>query len=454
MTREERLSSAPLNHLMLTMAVPTMVAQIINILYNLVDRIYIGHIPGAGSAALTGVGVTLPIVVLISAFSAFVGNGGAPLSAIWLGKGDKDHAERILGNGVSLLVFFTVVLMGVFYAFQKPLLYLFGASDATVSYGMEYLSWYLVGTLAVELALGLNPYIIFQGHAKTGMASVLIGAVLNLLLDPLFIFVFQLGVMGAAIATVISQFVSALWVVGFLVSKRASVRLRPSCLRPEKKILSSICSLGISPFVMRSTECLISVVMTHGLQTYGGDLYVGSLTVMQSVMQFFSAPISGFTSGVQPIISYNFGARNFDRVRATYRRMIALCGGFSCLTTIIAMLWPEQFASLFTQDPQLVALVGEKMPLFLCGMLVFGLQMAIQPTFLALGQAKVSLFIAMLRKVILLVPLALILPRFLGVDGVYWAEPISDFLSAGTATVLFLILIRHILSDEMVERVG
>jgi putative MATE family efflux protein len=438
---------------MASMAIPTMVAQVINILYNLVDRIYIGHIPGVGSAALTGVGVTLPLIVFISAFSAFVGNGGAPLSAIWMGKGDHNRAEQIMGSGVFLLGVFTLALMAVFYLFQTPLLYAFGASEATIGYAKSYLSWYLVGTLSVELALGLNPYIIFQGQSTIGMLSILIGAVLNLVLDPLFIFVFQMGVTGAAIATVISQTVSAVWVVLFLTGKKATLKLRRKNLKPHWPSIRSICSLGISPFVMRATESLISVVMNRGLQTYGGDLYVGSLTIMQSVMQFFSSPISGFTSGVQPIISYNFGAGNFKRVKATYRRMILLCGSFSFVATLLVMIFPTFFAGLFTQDAELIALVGRKMPLFMCGMLVFGLQMSIQPTFLALGQAKVSLFIAMLRKVILLVPLALILPKFMGVDGVYYAEPISDILSATTATVLFCVLIRRILSEESLNKI-
>ncbi len=453
MTREERLAGANLNRLMISMAIPTMVAQIINILYNLVDRIYIGHIPGVGAAALTGVGVTLPLIVFVSAFSAFVGNGGAPLSAIWMGKGDHDRAEQIMGSGVFLLGVFSVLLMLAFYLFQEPLLYAFGASDATIGYAKSYLSWYLVGTLSVELALGLNPYIIFQGQSTIGMLSILIGAVLNLILDPIFIFAFGLGVTGAAIATVISQTVSAVWVVAFLVGKRATLKLRRRHLKPHWPSIRSICGLGISPFVMRATESLISVVMNHGLQVYGGDLYVGSLTIMQSVMQFFSSPISGFTSGVQPIISYNFGAGNFDRVKAAYRRMIAICSGFSLAVTLLTMIFPEFFAGLFTKDAELVALVGRKMPVFMCGMLIFGLQMSIQPTFLALGQAKLSLLIAMLRKVILLVPLALILPHFLGVDGVYYAEPISDFLSATTATILFLIYIRRILSQESLNKI-
>ena len=448
-----KLASGNLNQLMFTMAIPTIIAQLINILYNVIDRIYIGHIPGVGASALTGVGIALPIITLISAFSAFVGMGGAPLSSIWYGKGDKEHAEKILGNGTFLLVLFSVILMLVFFVWQEPLLYAFGASSATLGYASQYLSWYLLGTLSVELALGLNTYIIAQGDSRTAMMSVLIGAVLNILLDPLFIFVFDMGVQGAAIATIISQTVSAVWVVKFLTGKKALLCIRLKNLMPDMDIIKNICALGISPFVMRATESLISIVMNSGLQKYGGDIYVASLTIMQSVMQLMSAPLAGFTQGVQPIISYNFGAGNFQRVRQTYRKTIGICGGFSFVTTLLVILFPVLFAKMFTGDGEVIQLVCDKMPLFMCGMLLFGVQMAIQPTFLALGQAKVSLFIAMLRKVILLVPLAVILPVFMGTNGIYIAEPISDFISAGTAVVLFLCNINRILSKESLEKI-
>lgn len=451
--KEKKLSEGNLNKMMFKMALPTIVAQIINILYNIVDRIYIGHIPGGGANALTGVGVALPIIVFISAFSAFVGQGGAPLSSIWLGKGDKEHAEKILGNGTFLLIIFTVILMFVFYVWQRPLLYAFGASDATIPYASTYLSWYLVGTISVEIALGLNTYIIAQGNSGVAMCSVLVGAIFNIALDPIFIFAFNMGVKGAAIATIISQSLSAIWVLHFLTSKKALLKVKLKNMKPDFEIIKSIFSLGISPFVMRSTESLISIIMNSGLQKYGGDIYVASLTVMQSVMQFFSAPVGGFTQGVQPLLSYNFGAQNFERVRQTYKRMILICGSFSFVGTAIVMAVPKLFAKVFTEDETLINLVGDKMPLFMCGMLLFGVQMAIQPTFLALGQAKISLFIAMLRKVILLTPLAIIFPLFLGADGVYIAEPVSDFASAITAIILFTLNINKILSKEKVEQI-
>mgnify|MGYP002511380451 FL=1 len=453
MTREERMATQPIGRLMAGMTLPAILAQIINILYSIIDRIYIGHMEGVGANALTGVGVTFCITVFISAFSAFISNGAAPLAAIWLGKGDREHAEKILGNSVSFLLLCTVFLMVFFYAFQRPLLYMFGASDATIGYAMDYLSIYLLGTLFVELALGLNAFIICQSQPRTAMFSVLIGAVANIVLDPVFIFGLHLGVKGAAIATVISQGLSAAWVMSFLLGRKTSLRVRRSCMRLEGRILGSVFSLGISPFIMNATESFISIVLNHGLQAYGGDLHVGSLTIMQSIMQLFSAPINGFTQGMTPIVSYNYGARNFSRVKQLYRWMIGMCFGFRFLSTATAMILPKFYAGFFTNETQLVALTGEVMPIFMAGMLVFGLQNGIQPTFLALGQAKISLFIAVLRKIILLIPLAIFLPHFMGVMGVYWAEPISDTISAATASILFMLNIRKILSEESLAKI-
>ncbi len=451
--KEKRMATEGIGKLMVSMAIPAVIAQIINILYSIVDRIYIGHIEGVGMEALTGVGVTFPIITLISAFSAFVGAGGAPLASIWLGKGDRKRAETILGNGVTMLVFFTVILMAFFYGFQRPLLYMFGASDATIGYASDYISIYLVGTIFVEFALGLNAFIISQGRSRTAMAAVLIGAAANIILDPIFIFVFHMGVKGAARATVISQALSALWTVGFLVGKRSSLTIKKEALKPDFSVIGRVMALGVSPFIMRATESLISIVLNSGLQRYGGDIYVGSLTIMQSVMQMYTAPLGGFTQGVQPIISYNFGAGNFDRVKKLYRSMIGICFLFSAGATALVIVFPEFFAGMFTNDPGLVELVGEMMPIFMCGMLVFGLQQGIQPVFLALGQAKLSLFIAVFRKVVLLVPLALILPLKFGVMGIYYAEPVSDFISAATATTLFLVNIKKIVSRETLENI-
>jgi putative MATE family efflux protein len=446
LTKEERMGSANIWRLVLSMSIPSIIAQVINILYNIVDRIYIGHIPGVGAAALTGVGLTFPITLLISAFSAFASAGGAPLASISLGRGDRERAEKILGSSVWLLLFFTVILMAAFYLYHVPFLYLFGASDETITYASSYLKIYLAGTLFVELALGLNTFIIVQGQSKIAMCSILIGAVVNIILDPIFIFVLDGGVQGAATATVISQALSAFWNVSFLLGKRSTLRIRKARIRFDRAIVRDILALGISPFIMRSTECLINIVMNRQLQIYGNDLYVGSMTIMQSVMQLMSAPLSGFTQGVQPIISYNYGASKYDRVKKAYRIMIGLSFASGFLFNGLAILFPAFFGGLFTSDTELIALVARVMPIFLIGMLFFGVQQGIQPTFLALGQAKISLFIALLRKVILLVPLALILPHFFGVMGVYYAEPVSDLISVVTASVLFLKYIPRILS--------
>lgn len=449
----EQLGTAQIGPLMAKLAIPSIFAQTINILYSIIDRIYIGHIEGIGTDALTGVGLSLPIIVLISAFSSIVGAGGAPLAAIFLGKQDKKRANEILGNGIFLLLVFTVVLMILFYAFQTPLLYAFGASDNTITYAKNYLSVYLIGTLMVQIALGLNSFILCEGQAKVGMLTVLVGAVLNLILDPIFIFVLNLNVVGAAIATVISQTVSAVWILLFLTGKKTVFTVHPRFMKPDDATIKSICGLGISPFIMRSTESLISIVMNRGLQSYGGDLYVGSLTIMQSINQFLCAPIAGFTQGVQPIISYNYGAGLFDRVKKTCRYMITAVTLYGFAATLLIILFPGFFAALFTPDVVLIDLLRRTIPVFFAGMLVFGIQQSIQPTFLATGQAKVSLFIALLRKVILLVPLAIILPHFFGVWGVYYAEPISDILSVITASVLFLTRINKILSKEALEKI-
>lgn len=451
-TKDNRLGTENITRLMISLAIPSVLAQIVNVLYNIVDRIYIGRIPG-GAVALTGVGVTFPIITIISAFSGFASGGGAPLAAIALGQGDRKRAERILGNCVSMLLFFTMILMAFFFVFQKPLLYVFGASDNTIGYSSTYISIYLLGTVFVELAVGLNTFISAQGQARTAMFSVLIGAVVNIVLDPIFIFVFHMGVAGAAVATIISQALSAAWVLRFLCSEKSGIRLKKAGMKLDFSLIGQIMALGVSPFVMSATESAITIVMNHGLQVYGGDLYVGSMTILQSVLQLVFVPISGFTNGVQPIISYNFGAGKFDRVKMTIKRMISITFLAAFVYVVFAMLRPGLFARLFTTDEDLIALVKKVLPVYIAGMSVFGVQSGVQSSFLGLGQAKISLCIALLRKVILLIPLALILPRFFGVMGVYYAEPVADILSVLTASTLFLLNIRKILSKEMLAKV-
>lgn len=452
---EELLGTEPIPKLIIRLAVPAVIAQLINALYNIVDRMYIGHIPEVGDLALTGVGLTFPIITLISAFCVFAGAGGAPLASIQLGKGNREKAERILGNCVTMLLFFSVVLTAFFMAFKTPLLYMFGASDNTISYANQYLTIYLLGTLFVQFTLGLNMFISSQGRSTTAMLSVLIGAGINIALDPIFIFVFHMGVRGAALATILSQAVSAIWVVRFLCSPKSAFKIRRKNLKPDMALICSVAALGISPFIMQATESAISIVLNSGLQTYGGDLYVGSMTILQSVMQLIVIPVNGFTQGIQPLISYNFGAGKFDRVKKTYRLMLAVTFTTTCLACLLTTRFPGLFAAIFTNKQDLIDLVRRVMPIFMGGIWIFGLQMACQTTFLGLGQAKVSLFIALLRKVFLLIPLALILPAATGsVMGIYYAEPISDMVSASTAGVLFLLKKKKMLSREALEKLG
>lgn len=442
MRNDEKLGTAPLGRLMLSLALPTVLAQLINVLYNVVDRIYIGHMQGDGNLALTGVGVTLPIITLIAAFSAFAGAGGAPLAAIELGKKDERKASLIMGNSAWLLVFFSIVLTIGFLIFKIPILYAFGASSKTIAYANDYITIYLLGTIFVQLALGLNAFISGQGAAKAAMLSVLIGAVINIVLDPIFIFALHLGVRGAALATVISQFVSAVWVVSFLKSKRSVLYLK--LVRPDKSLILKIAALGIAPFVMQSTESLVTITFNTGLQRYGGDLYVGSMSILMSIMQLIVIPVNGITQGVQPIVSYNYGAGNRLRVKETVIRLVSVCLLGTLILAGVAIFCPSIYASMFTNDAELVALTCRIMPIFFLGIAIFGIQAACQSTFLALGQAKVSLFIAMLRKIILLIPLALILPKFLGVKGIYIAEPVSDVISVIVTSVLCVITLKRI----------
>ena len=450
---DSRLGTENILKLMLQLALPSVLAQIVNVLYNIVDRIYIGRIPGVGAAALTGVGVTFPIITIVSAFAGFAYGGGAPLAAIAMGQKDNKRAEKILGNCAFLLLVFSGILMAVFLGFKRPLLYLFGASDYTIGYSTSYITVYLFGTVFVEFAVGLNTFISCQGYARTAMISVLIGAFVNMILDPIFIFGFGMGVVGAATATVISQALSAFWVLHFLTSQKSQIHLRAANLKPDGEIIGSVMALGVSPFIMSATESAITVVMNHGLQTYGGDLYVGSMTILQSVLQLIFVPINGFTNGVQPIISYNFGAGQFDRVKKTIRIMLTITFSLSFIYVMFAMFCPGVFAGMFTNDADLIELVKKVLPVYIVGMSIFGLQSGIQSSFLGLGQAKISLCIAILRKVVLLIPLAVILPHFFGVMGVYYAEPVADIISVLTACTLFLLNIRKILSLDMLAKV-
>ncbi len=435
---EDRLGTDSMLPLIFRMAVPAMAAQLVNLLYSIVDRIYIGHIPNVGTDALAGIGVTGSIIILVSSFAGFVSGGAAPLASISLGQGDRERAGCILGNSVSMLLFFTLLNTVIVYTCMKPVLMAVGASEATLGYAMDYLAWYMTGTIFVQLVTGLNPFINLQGRPGIAMGSVLIGAALNIALDPLFIFAFDMGVKGAALATVLSQAASCVWVMHFLLSRSASLRIEKKYMRPDRKIIGAIMGLGVSSFIMHSTESLVGFVLNGSLKIFG-DVYVSALTVMQSAMQFVSIPLSGFAQGFVPVVSFNYGHCNIDRVRQGAKIAIAFMFLYNLVMNLLTIIFPGFVASIFTSDPALIATVKRVMPLFLAGMTIFGLQRACQNMFVSLGQAKVSLFIALLRKIILLIPLALILPRFMGVMGVFAAEAFSDAFAAICCTVIFFI---------------
>lgn len=441
---EQRLGTEKMVPLVFRMALPAIAAQLVNLLYNLVDRIYIGHIPEIGSNALAGIGVTGSIIILISAFSAIVGAGGAPLAAMALGEGDREKAGKFLGNGLLLLVAFTAVTSSLTYIFMTPLLYLVGASENTVTYASDYLSIYLLGTLFVELSTGLNAFINTQGRPKTAMMSVMIGAAMNIILDPIFIFGMDMGVKGAALATIISQGCSAFWVIRFLTSKRASLRIERQYIKPDAKIIGATVALGLSPFIMASTESLVGFVLNSSLKDFG-DIYVSGLAIMQSAMMIVSVPLTGFAQGFVPIVSYNYGHKDKDRVKECFKVSLTFMFTFNLIVILFMILCPHIVASAFTDDAALIETVDRAMPLFLAGMTIFGLQRACQNMFVALGQAKISIFIALLRKVILLIPLALLLPRWLGVNGVFAAEAISDATAAICCTTIFIFAFPKIL---------
>lgn len=441
---EEKLGTEKMLPLVFRMAMPAVAAQIVNLLYNIVDRIYIGHIPGIGTDALAGIGVTSSVIILISAFAAIVSGGGAPLAAIALGQGDRDRAEKILGNGFILLLLFAVAASVLTYAFMEPVLLFTGASENTLGYASDYLSIYLTGTVFVLISTGLNGFINIQGRPGIAMLSIVIGAFLNIILDPVFIFAFGMGVKGAAVATVISQACSAAWVAGFLFSRKASLNLSGKYMHMDIRILGAVMGLGVSPFIMASTESLVGFVLNGSLKQFG-DIYISALAIMQSAMQFGSVPITGFAQGVVPIISYNFGHDDKARVKECFRIAVITMFSFNAVVMAAMVCAPGVVASMFTSDPQLIGTVKEMMPLFLSGMIIFGLQRACQNTFVALGQAKVSVFIALLRKVFLLVPLALLLPRIWGVHGVFAAESIADLTAAICCTVIFMATFPKIL---------
>ncbi len=450
---KEKLGTAPLGRLMFQLAVPTVFAQLINLLYNMVDRIYVGRIPETGSLALAGLGVAFPIILLISAFSALVGMGGAPRASICMGKKDQEGAEEILGSSTAFLIVLSITLSFLFMLVKEPLLMMFGASQATIPYANEYLGIYLIGTISVQIALGLNQFITCQGYAKTGMLTVMIGAVLNIILDPILIYGLNMGVKGAALATIISQTVSALWVLKFLCGRKSMLRIKKKYFRLNKAVLMPVLLLGVSPFIMQSTECLVQLTFNTGMQTFGNDYYVGAMTIIFSLSQMLFLPVQGIAQGASPITSYNFGAGNLDRVMGSFKLLLKSSLTFTCIGAGSFVLFPRFFVALFSADPQIVDIASYGLRIYSIGFLIFGAQTACQQTFLALGEAKISMFLALLRKIILLIPLAIILPRLgLGTDGLFIAEPISDILSVCTTVIMFRLNIGKILARAKQQR--
>lgn len=445
--RENDLGRDPIGSLLVRLALPSITAQLVNMLYNIVDRIYIGHIPGLGATALTGVGVCFPVILLISAFSSLVGMGGAPRAAIKMGQGEDRSAEKVVGNCLTVLLCFSAILTVFFLFAARPLLLAFGASSQTLPYGLSYLNIYVCGTVFVQLGLGMNPFISAQGFAKISMMTVLIGAAINIVLDPVFIFGFSMGVRGAALATVIAQMVSATWVLKFLLGSKTKLRIRKENLCPKLSIILPVLALGVSPFIMQSTECLVNIALNSSLHRYGGDLAVGAMTILTSVMQILSMPVLGMTQGGTPIISFNYGAGNVKRVKRAYFLMLRAILIFTCTFWASVMLFPKFYVSIFNTNPDLLATASWALRIYMGGTFLLGLQTGCQQTFLALGQAKVSLLLALLRKIILLIPLVYILPQILTdqVFAVFLAEPIADVIAATSTGLVFLVQFRKIL---------
>lgn len=439
--KTDSLGKEKVGKLLFKLALPAIVAQIVNLLYNLVDRMYIGRIPDVGRLAFTGVGVCMSIIMLISAFAALVSMGGAPRAAIFLGKGDKETAEKILGNSVSLLVVVAAFLTALVQIFADRLLMLFGASNETIGFALEYINIYSIGTVFVLLTLGLNAYISAQGFSTASMLAVIIGAGLNIILDPILIFTLEMGVAGAAVATVISQIVSAIYVILFLTSKKTVLRIRLKNLRLSAKIVLPCIALGMSPFIMQATESAIAVCFNSSLLKYGGNLAVGAMTVLMSVMQMAILPLHGLTQGAQPIISYNFGARNAERCKKTFKLLLISCLSFSCFVWCFVMIVPQFFVMMFNTEPEFVVFTSRALRIYMLATGIFGAQVACQQTFIAIGNAKTSVFIAVLRKILLLIPLIYILPLILAdqTTAVFLAEPVADTLSVITTIALFSV---------------
>ncbi|MGL5972343.1 MAG: MATE family efflux transporter [Oscillospiraceae bacterium] len=440
--------------LLLSLSIPAITAQLVNALYNIVDRIYIGNMEIDGALALTGVGICFPILILISAFAVLIGFGGAPILSIKLGEKKNEDAEKILGNCFTLMIVIGISLTIITFLFKEPMLRMFGASDSTFNYANDYLSIYLLGTVFVQISLGMNAFINAQGFAKIGMTTVLIGAITNIILDPIFIFQFGLGVKGAALATLISQFISAMWVLKFLFSKKPTIKIKKENISCKNIHTKRVLLLGISPFLMQVTESILYVVLNSTLSNVGGDIYVGSMTIIGSLSQFILMPLLGFMLGAQPIISYNYGAKRLDRVKETIKKSLIVCLGLSSLFWLLIQINPQFLIGLFTNSQELIDATVPSTKLYLFGLFAMGAQICLQQSFISLGKAAVSIFLASLRKLVLLIPLVLILSRSFGVVGVFISAPIADIITALCTILLFTIEFKKILNSELKDNVN
>ena len=435
------LATQPVGKLLVKLAVPTVISQIVNMLYNIIDRVYIGHIPGDGSLALTGMGICMPIILIISAFAALVASGGAPRASICMGKGDNESAEKILGGCFAMQIIISAILTVVLLIWDKPLLLAFGASENTIDFAVEYMNIYAIGTVFVQLTLGMNAFITAQGFANIGMITVSIGAVANIILDPIFIFGFGMGVKGAAVATVISQALSCAWTIAFLMGKKTFLRLKKSNFFGAPKLVLPCVALGLSAFIMQASESVISVCFNSSLLKYGGDVAVGAMTILTSVMQFAMLPLQGIAQGAQPITSYNYGAGNAKRVKKTFKLLLVVCLCYSFLLWGCVMLFPRIFAGMFTTDASLTEFTVHAMRVYFAVMFIFGIQIACQMTFVSIGNAVCSIIVAIMRKFVLLIPLIYILPNFISdkTTAVYTAEPVADIIAVTFTAILFAI---------------
>ena len=449
MKNKEFLGTEPIGKLLLKMAIPTVLAQLVNMLYNIVDRIFIGHIEGVGDYALTGVGLCMPIIMAVSAFAALISSGGAPRASIYLGEGKQKEAERILGNCFSLQIIVSLILTTLILVFNRDLLMVFGASENTIAYATEYMNIYAIGTIFVQLTLGMNAYITAQGATKVSMISVLIGAIANIVLDPIFIYILGMGVSGAALATIISQVLSCAWALNFLFGNKTILKIRKENLKIEAKVVLPCIALGLAHFIMQISESVISVCFNSSLQNYGGDIAVGTMTILTSVMQFAMLPLQGVAQGSQPIISYNYGAKNKERVKSAFFLLLKVSLIYSIALWVCIMLFPSSFASIFTNKPELIEFTTRALRIYCAALLIFGIQIAAQMTFISLGKALSSITVAVVRKFVLLIPLIYIVPQFIAnkTMGVYLAEPIADVLAVTFTAILFIFTFKKALRE-------